>query len=411
MSHADDLNRALEDAAPDVAASLSDLGRRLYFPTGVVTQSREAARCPVNATTGQITDGHGGARALPSIAKNLGSISPKDAILYPAMGGVPALRDAWRARLAATAGAGLTRPVVTNGLTHGLSTVGDLFVDANTDVIIPRPAWDNYNLMFHVRRQGKVVPWPLLSDGRLDIAGLRRLLSARTRKSVLVLNFPSNPGGYAPSMDEAVALADALGACPHPLVVACDDAYLGMVWEPDRLAGSIFDRIIAAGHPRVLAAKVDGATKELFFFGGRVGFLTFGATGEAARVLENKAIGAIRATTSSTNAASQAMVLQALRDPTISQQREVILSDIRSRYRRMKASLVAARIPFHPHQGAFFVLIPTPSDPEPIRQALLRDGVGVTSYPDARALRVSYASVALDDIDALVEALRAHLSS
>ena len=39
---AKELNERLEKAAPEVLAMLSPLGRRLYFPRGILTQSAEA---------------------------------------------------------------------------------------------------------------------------------------------------------------------------------------------------------------------------------------------------------------------------------------------------------------------------------------------------------------------------------
>jgi aspartate/methionine/tyrosine aminotransferase len=409
MSPADALNARLQAAHPAAFAVLSDVGRRIHFPKGVPAQSAEARGCPVNATIGQYTDGHGGAAALKAIQDGLGpDVRLEDAVLYPAQGGVPALRDAWRARLAATAGPGIGRPLVTAGLTQGLATVADLFVDADTDVIVPDPCWGNYNLIFGTRRGGALVRWSLLDGDRVDIDGLRTLLAARSRKTVLVLNFPSNPVGFSPTVEEAQAIVAALADCPVPLVVVTDDAYMGMVWDPTRMAGSLFDGVVAAGHPHVLPIKIDGATKELFFFGGRVGFLTFGVDGEAAAVLEDKAMGVLRATTSTTAAPSQALVLRALHDPELAVQREALLDRIRARYERLRDGLAAAGVPTLPYNAAFFVLVKVSGDAEAIRRALLAEGVGVVAFPAAGALRVSYASVALDDIDTLVAALARH---
>ena len=409
MSPADALNARLQAANPAAAALLSDVGRRIYFPKGVPAQSAEAKGCPVNATIGQYTDGHGGAEALQAIRDGLGpGISLEDAVLYPAQGGVPALRDAWRARLAATAGESIGRPLVTAGLTQGLATIADLFVDADTDVIVPDPCWGNYRLIFGVRRGGNLVPWRLLDGDRVDVEGLRALLATQTRKTVLVLNFPSNPVGFSPTVDDARAIVGALSASPVPLVVVTDDAYMGMVWDAACMAGSLFDAIVAAALPGVVPIKVDGATKELFFFGGRVGFLTFGLSGEAAAVLEDKAMGVLRSTTSTTAAPSQALVLRALRDPDLAVQRERILGRIRRRHDRLRDGLAAAGVQTLPFNAAFFVLVRVSGDPEAARRALLQEGVGVVSFPAAGALRVSYASVALEDIDSLVAALARH---
>ncbi|MEC8424749.1 MAG: aminotransferase class I/II-fold pyridoxal phosphate-dependent enzyme, partial [Myxococcota bacterium] len=192
-------------------------------------------------------------------------------------------------------------------------------------------------------------------------------------------------------------------------VVVTDDAYMGMVWDDTRMAGSLFDPIVRVGMPHVLPIKIDGATKELFFFGGRVGFLTFGVDGDAAAVLEDKAMGTLRATTSTSSAPGQALVLQALLDPELPTQRAEILERIRARHDRLRDGLSAAGIETMPFNAAFFILVKVRGDAEAARKALLSEGVGVVSFPSASALRVSYASVALDDIDDLVAALARHV--
>ena len=54
------LNTRLEAVAPEVLAMLSGLGRRLYFPKGILSQSAEASKKAkrFNATIGIATEGH-----------------------------------------------------------------------------------------------------------------------------------------------------------------------------------------------------------------------------------------------------------------------------------------------------------------------------------------------------------------
>ena len=75
-----ELNRRLEKAAPEVLAMLSGLGRRLYFPRGILTQSAEAREGAhrSNATIGIATEG-GVPMHLPSVAQHLRDIGPADA--------------------------------------------------------------------------------------------------------------------------------------------------------------------------------------------------------------------------------------------------------------------------------------------------------------------------------------------
>ncbi len=95
-----ELNAALETAAPEVLAMLSPLGRRLYFPKGILSQSAEAkARAKrFNATIGIATEG-GSPMYLPSVHGFLQGISPTDAFNYAPPAGRPDLRERWSEKL------------------------------------------------------------------------------------------------------------------------------------------------------------------------------------------------------------------------------------------------------------------------------------------------------------------------
>ena len=54
-----------------------------------------------------------------------------------------------------------------------------------------------------------------------------------------------------------------------------DDAYFGLFYEETALKESIFTRLMDR-HSNLLAVKLDGATKENFVWGLRVGFVTYG---------------------------------------------------------------------------------------------------------------------------------------
>ena len=77
-----ELNQRLEAAAPEVAAMLSALGRRLYFPKGILSQGAEAKQKAhrANATIGIATEG-GAPMVLPSMACHT-DIDPADAFNY-----------------------------------------------------------------------------------------------------------------------------------------------------------------------------------------------------------------------------------------------------------------------------------------------------------------------------------------
>lgn len=406
-------NRILAGVHPAAARCLSRLGRELYYPRGVPAQAADAAGCSIDATIGQVTDGHRHALPLAAMAQAV-NLDPDETFLYAPQGGRPDLRAAWRRRLAGTLGEAvpLSLPLVTGGLTHGLSLVADLFVDPGTPVLLPDPGWGNYDHIFGTRRGGRLVRYPVMRADRrgIDPDGLERALGQVEGPAVLVLNYPNNPVGYSPTHAEARALMARVTAAPGPLVVVCDNAYAGMVWEPGVLRRGLFADLARLDPARVLAVSIDGATKELFFFGGRVGFLTFGCEGRAAAILEEKAKACARATVSSVAAPSQALVMRALGHPDLQAQRGAILAELESRYRALREALRATHLRTWAFNSGIFALVETrPGDAEAARRRLVAEGVGVIALPSHDLLRVSYGSASAEVIPALVQALERHV--
>ncbi len=72
-----------------------------------------------------------------------------------------------------------------------------------------------------------------------------------------------HPEGYTTDREERRATIAALlaEAERRPLVVLCDDAYAGLVFEPEIPLESLFWEL-ARAHPNLAAVKIDGATKE-----------------------------------------------------------------------------------------------------------------------------------------------------
>ena len=413
------LNDTLARHHPAAAACLSPLGQRLYFPRGIPSQSAEAKGCAINATIGQVTDGRGGALALPAILRGLGALDRDEAVLYTAQGGRRDLREQWAAHIAADApGAPVptSLPVVAGGLTHGLALAAALFAGPDTPVLLPAPFWGNYTAIFERLHDARPLPYRLLREQRgprgwLDTQDLHRAIQALDRPGVLVLNFPHNPLGYAPTKAEVPDLLAAIADSPQPLVVICDDAYQGMWWEDEVYAHSLFHAVAGLDPARVLAVKVDGATKELFYFGGRVAFLTFGASGPAAAALEEKGRAIARATVSVVSSTSQAVMALALADPALPAQQEQVRDHLRRRYHALRQALDQAGLSAMPFNSGMFAVVRVPGDPEALRQALLREGIGVVALPEIGALRLSYGSVATEDIPRLVQAIARHVGS
>ncbi|HPY91554.1 MAG TPA: aminotransferase class I/II-fold pyridoxal phosphate-dependent enzyme, partial [Lentisphaeria bacterium] len=213
------LNDRITAVNPHVYAMLSDLGKRIYFPSkGILSQSGEAKKLAktYNATIGTAMEG-GKAMHLACLMQQLPGLSPDDALLYAPSPGLPALREAWRDKMLrdnpGLQGTTFSLPIVTTGLSHGLSVVADLLIDADDLVLMPDMNWDNYHLNFVVRKGAETCLFPFFKDGGFDVGGFVEALqkySAGRDKLVVLLNFPNNPSGYTVTESEGEAIAAAL---------------------------------------------------------------------------------------------------------------------------------------------------------------------------------------------------------
>jgi aspartate/methionine/tyrosine aminotransferase len=347
MSLAEELNLTLRDEAPALWATLSDLGLRAAFPPDIPHQSAEARGKELNATIGQVTDGKGAPLAPEALRGSFSGLPATDAdraILYSPVEGLAELRRRWAQRLEAAASVPFTLPQVTVGLTHGLSLLADLFAGPDRPVAVAAPFWGNYRQTFALQRGARMVTGPAYRSGRFNPRAIGEALAEEPagRPALTILNFPSNPGGYSPTATERQELIDCLleEAERRPLVAICDDAYAGLVYEEDVPSGSLFWEL-AGRHPNLAPIKVDGATKELSFFGGRVGFLTFAVPpdGAAARVLESKLKCLLRAQVGSPVAASQVVLIRALADDEVDRQVAMIRQRLAARCRVLDNAL------------------------------------------------------------------------
>ncbi|MEO3946929.1 aminotransferase class I/II-fold pyridoxal phosphate-dependent enzyme [Gorillibacterium sp. CAU 1737] len=413
------LNETIRDGNPHVYDMLSDLGRAIYFPKlGILSQSAEAKTKATryNATIGTALEG-GQAMHLGVIQDTLSAYEPKDLYDYAPAPGKPELRSAWKAKMLidnpSMEGKSFSHPIVTNALTHGLSIVADLFAGPGDPVIIPDKNWENYELTFGVRRGAKIVEYPLYNDdNRFNAEGLKAaiLASKPEGKAVVVLNFPNNPTGYTPGAEEGKAIVEAVKAGAEAginVVVVADDAYFGLFFE-DSLHESIFGQLCSL-HPRILPVKVDGATKEEYVWGFRVGFITYGGDDPAVLgALEQKTMGIIRATISSGPHPSQTFVLRGLTAPGFDEQRREKYEIMKKRANRVKAVLDSGKYDetwgYYPFNSGYFMCLKLKHvTAEALRQHLLtKYGVGTIALGETD-LRVAFSCIEEEAVEELYD--------
>ncbi|OAS18895.1 aminotransferase class I/II-fold pyridoxal phosphate-dependent enzyme [Paenibacillus oryzisoli] len=414
---ASQLNETLQRENSHVHDMLSALGKSIYFPKeGILSQSAEAkAKAKkFNATIG-IAIENGQPMHLKVIQDTLSTYNPKDIYEYAPPAGKPELRTAWRKKMLeenpSIGNKLIGNPIVTNALTHGLSIAADLFADVGDAVIIPDKNWENYELTFEIRRGAQIVNYTLYNEEeRFNSEGLREALLAQKSKgkAIVVLNFPNNPTGYTPDAQDGKAIVAAIQEAAEAginVVVLTDDAYFGLFFE-NSLHESLFGQL-ADLHPRVLAVKIDGATKEEYVWGFRVGFITYAGQSDALlSALEQKTMGIIRATISSGPHPSQTFVLHALNSPEFNVQKQEKYEIMKGRANRTKSILDSGKFDdawgYYPFNSGYFMCLKLKTvEAEALRVHLLNHhGVGTIALGETD-LRVAFSCIEEGNLEEL----------
>lgn len=415
------LNQDLSNNGCAILSVLSERGKKLYFPyQGVLGQGAEAKTSKINATIGTAFEEDGSPLTLECLEKVVNL--PSTDFLYAPSFGLPKIREVWAKGMLEKSpdlrGKSFSNPVVTSALTHGLSVAAMLFVNEGDSIILPDLYWDNYELVFGDCFGARLDTFRTFQNGAFDVDSLRKALAnGPIGKRIVLLNFPNNPTGYTCTDAEADAIIRILresAEAGNSLVVLLDDAYFGLVYEQGVYRQSLFARL-ADAHPRLLAVKLDGPTKEDYAWSLRVGFITFafaGATAAQLKALESKAAGAVRASISNASGISQAMLQSVYPTEDYSRQKLQKYEVLQARYKKIRELLSA-----HPEWAASFEAMPFNSgyfmcvrtigvEAEAVRKKLLESystGVIVLSG----LVRLAFSCVSLEKLPQLFENLHA----
>jgi len=398
---------------------LSSMGKKLYFPKGIVAQSAEASAKAnkYNATAGMAFNKKK-PLILSGLSYNINNMDTNDYITYAPTPGVMELRELWKSQIIKK-NPGLENihtslPIVVPGLTSGISNTADLFLDPGDNLVIPDLFWGNYQLIFEIRKEVNIKRFSFFKGNKIDTDSLKETLisSTKNNKVSLLLNFPNNPTGYSPTLEEANLISSVIKEVAEMGIKVCvitDDAYFGLFYEDDIYKESIFS-LLADIHENVLAVKVDGATKEDYSWGLRVGFITFAGKGLEKRhtdALEQKLMGAVRSSFSSSSKLSQALVIKALKSDTYDSEKAEFEKIMKDRYLKVKEILEkrtnGLKLQEYPFNSGYFMNFKTPSGfNEQLRVELLKHGVGTISLGDT-SFRIAYSSVDKEDLEDLFQ--------
>ncbi len=408
------MNHSLEHTA--VFRLLSDLGKRIYFPRGIVAQTAEASEKAkkYNATAGMAFRGKKPV-ILPSLQRYITELSASEIVSYAPTPGSAELRSLWKELMLkknpALSSAQVSLPAVTCGLTNGISLSADLFTGPGDEILMPDLFWGNYRLIFEERREARIITYPLFTgSGGFNTDGLDRLLETQRKKgkAVLLFNFPNNPSGYSPTEKEVDTISEILlrrAESGMRMLVICDDAYFGLYYEPQLYRQSLF-AALAGLHENITAVKVDGATKEDFAWGLRVGFISINTAflpDNAVKAMEEKIKGIIRSSVSNSSRLGQSLLYRLIRSGSYEKEKETEFERLKERYRKIRSILEnkekgreLTALAFN--SGYFLTFHCGSINAETLRLRLLEKETGCISIGD-RYLRAAFSAVDAEQLE------------
>lgn len=415
-----ELNSIIEAKNPAVFELLSEKGKNIFFPKkGILGQTAEAKGTRINATIGAAIEDDGSPMRLEVIASKI-DLEPARVFPYAPSFGRPDLRAKWKSMIyeknPSLKGTELSLSVVTNALTHGISMTGYMFANAGDEVITPDLFWGNYNLTLTNAYGCSLGKFNLFKNGGFDLAAFEAKINEKgIGKKILVLNFPNNPSGYTPTIEEQDAIVEIIkksAEAGNKFVVITDDAYFGLGYEKGIAAESIFAPLSQL-HENVLAVKVDGATKEDYVWGFRVGFITYGVKGgdsELYAALENKTAGAIRGNISNASNLSQSLLLEAFDSEEYAAQKEGKYYIMQKRYDAVKEALSEEKylecFEAIPYNSGYFMCVKLADGlvADEVRQVLI-EKYGIGTIALGNILRIAYSAVSASDVNDLFEGI------
>lgn len=431
---ATEINNVLKEASPTFYSVLSNLGKRLYMPKGIIFQSNQSKKHAksYNASIGiakeniGFSEGKGisvenlAPMTLNSIGKYFVGLEQNEIFNYAPQPGLPVLRDYWHEKIVnqnpcLKSKEQISRPVLTGGLTHAISLAAELFTDPGDDLYLADKFWENYSLVFNVKYQVNFVHYKLYKDdySGFNLESLEETLSkSKKDKLVLLFNFPNNPTGYTATEEEMDGIRDILVRIAEKgkkIVVLCDDAYYGLFYDKNIYPGSIFSKL-AGIHDNIVAVKIDGISKECYAWGFRVGFITFADNFQSADgygVMEEKAISGIRSSVSSCSSIAQAVLSHAIKDEDYSKEREEKYRILESRVAKVKQIVYREEYKsywdVYPFNSGYFMCLRIKDIPaDTVRKhALFRYGLGTIAFD--QDLRVAFSCISEENLETVFQ--------
>jgi len=436
--------------------ALSEQGKRIYLPQGVFHWSGRAKKeAEIMGTLGSafgfeedFIEG-GTPEWVPLYLediKNYTKFTVNEVVPYAKISGLTDLKNSWKNWLIKKSCYNIdsekeklnrlenfiSTPVVTAGVTNGIFLCCSLLLNPGDFIISPNKRWGNYDNIVEKLIGAKIKSFDFFSDKNFNINGMKNAIyeiSKVQEKIILILGFPNNPTGYIPNQEELDKILDALKeaqkSIAKPIIILVDDAYEPYVYSKDVINRSIFYALHELEED-IIPIKLDGITKELLLYGGRIGFITIGLkphwvkSSEELTTLkaeiDNKLSGLLRTTISNANHFYQSLILKLFDDigmDGIIQKREKIIHLLKERYEKINAEFSKIQnenISVDSNAGGFFIFVNL--NPEVIKandfadHLLKKYKVGVIPiekpHDNINGIRIAYCSIDIRKIPEFV---------
>ena len=445
-------------------SAFSELGKRIFLPDGIFYWSGRAKKeADIIGTIGSafgferdFVDG-GGADWMPCYLNEISEYSNldiKNIVPYASIGGLNETREIWKnwilkksqydeskeKNLMEKLEKQITTPIITAGVTNGIFQSSSLFLNPGEFIIAPNKRWGNYDNVIEKFIGAKIKSFTFFKDQNINLESLELAINEVAQiqdKIIIILNFPNNPTGYVPSKEEGKEIVDLLQKQQRnhnkPTIVIVDDAYEPYVYNSDSLNRSLFYDLVQLEED-IIPIKLDGITKELLLYGGRIGFITLGLKSSwvdndqeleiLKNEINNKLEGFTRATISNCNHFYQALTQKIFKEKGIDKilaSRTKVKELLKERYEKINSELAKIddpNISIDPNSGGFFLFLNL--NPDKIKanefgdHLLRKYKVGVIPIEkldeQINGIRIAYCSIDLPKIPELIKRIKLALN-
>ncbi|MFX1311829.1 MAG: aminotransferase class I/II-fold pyridoxal phosphate-dependent enzyme [Promethearchaeota archaeon] len=444
--------------------AFSELGKRILLPDGIYYWSGRAKKeAELIGTIGSayayekdFIDG-GRNEWLPCYLKDIleySSLAVKEIVPYASIGGLSETREIWKnwmikkslyneeseKSLLERLEKYISHPVITAGITNGIFQSCAMFLNPDEIIIAPNKRWGNYDNIITKFIGARIKSFEFFEEDHINIDALEAAINETAKiqdKIIIILNFPNNPTGYVPTNEEVREIVNLLRKSyklhSKPIIMIIDDAYEPFIYSKNVLNTSLFYDLHQLDE-NIIPIKLDGITKELLAYGGRIGFITIGIKPSwienddqlelLKSEIQNKFEGFNRATISNCNHFYQSLTYKLFIDKGIEQiikSRDKVKQILKKRYKKINAELSKINNPnisIDPNSGGFFLFVnlnPTKYSANKFADYLLKKykvGIIPMENPDEKinGIRIAYCSIDFAEIPELTRRINLALN-